>query len=305
METRFYNSGDIKEKFATLIAKLHDAGFLTEYINEIMIQSSFFDCFEKNELSKFMDASFETIAASVFNKETIFDLNSPLSSEYYWAGLAIMDVVMNYHIPLKRFLLLFPLSDVVGSFNVFHEMHPIQFCEHYLAHEKRTSLLDILKKERGIKLSKVSDLTGISISSLRAFEKNNDALFATSFTNLSNLSKLFDINVDVFKKESSFQPFNLVMLQNPQFKEILVNNLLSYFNLEGKTYKIIETFVDDKNKRLLLKKYNVLVDISNPFGVVYYSLNRMVYKYLNNNILFFIYKKTTTEFTKNSEDLFY
>ena len=50
MEIKLFDASDIKERFALLIAKLHDAGFLLDYINEVMVKSSFFDCFDHLKL---------------------------------------------------------------------------------------------------------------------------------------------------------------------------------------------------------------------------------------------------------------
>ena len=103
---KFIDATLVKNRFALLIAKLHDAGLLLDYINEVIVKSKFFDCFENNDLNEFMNSSFELITKNVFGKEVVYDYSHDLTNAYYWAGLAVMEIMMNLEIPLKRILLI-------------------------------------------------------------------------------------------------------------------------------------------------------------------------------------------------------
>ena len=291
MEIKFYNIEDVKSRFALLLAKLHDAGFLIDYINEVMIKSPFFDCFEKNDLNDFMTMSFETITEKVFGKEVVYNYSHDLINPYYWAGLSIMDVMLNSQIPLKRILLIMPIKEIIGCFDVYHEMHPIQFINHYLELEDSRSLFRILRKEKELSVSKISALTDIKESLLNYFDYSNATFLATSFSNLSKLSMLFDVSIDIFKKKSSYVPCSIGVIKSKDFSSIIIKKILEYYGNNQKSI-VVDKYITDKEARRLLNDYGVIVDMSNPFGVIYSSSNRLVRKYLSKEEFFLIYQKS-------------
>lgn len=296
MENRFFDTSDVKEKFALLISKLNEAGFLLDYINDTIIKSPFFDCFENNDLQDFMTLSFETITEKVFGKEVAYSYNHNHVNPYYWAGLNVMNIMMNYKIPLKRLLIVMPLKEIVDCFDLFHEMNEIQFCEYYVKIEKERNVLKTLRNEFDLSLSKISFLTELKPSLLNLIDKSNETLFSTSFRNLNRLSDLFNVSIDVFKKESNYLPYSSFMIRGNDLKPILLKNMLKYYGF-NETSKLItvDGYLSDKEIRDLLSINEVVVDLSNPFGVIYISSRRIVRKYMINSEFAFIYKKSIEE----------
>lgn len=291
MEIKFFETSLVKEKFALLIAKLHSVGLLTDYINDTIVKSPFFDCFEKNVIEDFMNLSFENITKVVFKKDVIYDYSLNYVNDYYWAGLSVMNIMMNLEIPLKRILLIMPLKEIVGAYNLYHEMHVEQFLKHYSELENERCLLKILRNSVDLSISKISYLTGIKTSILSLMDYSNATLFGTSFSNLSKLSFLFKLPIDIFRKKSLFVPFSQYIFESKSFEPILVKNILDYFNIkEETTYTIIYNYVDEKEIKMLLKENKVIIDLSNPFGVIYLSSNRHTRKYLSKEEMSFIYK---------------
>ena len=291
MENNLFEASLVKEKFALLIAKLHRVGLLTDYINDTIVHSPFFDCFEKNDLREFMTLSFESITKEVFKKEVAFDYSLNYIDDYYWAGLNIMNVMMNLDIPLKRILIVMPLKEVVGAFELYHEMHEERFLNHYLELESERSLLKLLRNTAGLPISKISFLTGIKASLLSLIDYSNATLFGTSFSNLTKLSVLFDISIDIFKKKSTFVAFSQYILQSKTFEPIFMNSILRYFNMkDDATYTVVYDYMDEKGYRTLLSKHKVIIDASNPYGVIYSASNRVQRKYMSKEEFAFIYK---------------
>ena len=306
MENRYFNISDIKEKFALLISKLTQAGFLVDYINDVMVNSPFFDCFEKNDLEEFMTLSLETIAEKVFKKEVVFNNAYDPVNAYYWAGLSIMDIMANYKVPLKRILIVMPLREIVTCFNPFHEMDPIQFCEYYLKKEDSCSILKILRKEKRLSLSDISNLTEIKLTLLKILDTSNASLMATSFRNLNRLSELFSVSLDVFKKESNFLPYSSYMVQGQTFGPILMKNIIMYFGFDKDTQFVkVDFYKEDKEIRELLKENKLILDMSNPFGIYYMSQHRIIRKYLTKEEFSFLYKKSIKELSTNSVGLIF
>lgn len=306
MEIRLFEASAAKEKFALLIAKLHRAGLLIDYINDTMIRSPFFDCFEKNELDKFMTQSDETITRAVFKKEVIYDPSLNYVDEYYWAGLSVMSLMMNLAIPLKRILVLMPLKEVVGAYEVFHEMHPQRFLDHYAEKENERSLLKRLRKDKDLSISDIGRLTGIKTSALGFYDRSNAALFGASFPNLAKLSILLGVSIDAFRKESMFAPFSQYLLQSKAFEPILVEGILRYFKVkEGASYVVVDQYCEEKEIRKLLKDHKAIIDLSNPFGVIYVSSNRIRRRYLSKEEFLFLHKAAIEKLKARTNDLIF
>lgn len=296
MENKLFDYDKVKERFALLIAKLHDAGLPIDYINQVIVKSPFFDCFEKNDLNEFMTMSFETITEKIFGKEVVYDYSKEFINPYYWAGLEVMDVMANLEVPLKRILLIMPLKEIIGCFDVYHEMHHSQFLNHYQHIENSRNVLRVLRDDAGYSNSKISYLTGIKQSLLNIMDRTNATLFGTSFSNLTKLSQLFDVSIDVFKKKTSYLPYSDVLLKSKTFEPIFVKNILQYFNFdEADAFTISERYIEDKESRALLVNNKVIVSLSDPFGVIYVSSNRINRKYLAKEEFFFLYKKSLDE----------
>lgn len=306
MVNKTIDSSAIKEKFAFLVAKLHDAYLPIDYINLIMIQSPFFDCFENNDFEAFMSTSFETITKDIFNKEFYFDFSHDYINAYYWAGLQVMEIMMNLNIPFKRILLIMGLKEIVASYEVYHEMDTRQFIDRYLEVEKQKCLLKILRNKKRLSISQISFLTGIKKATLLSFDNSNQKLFATSITNLDKLAKLFNISIDIFKEKSSFIPYSLDILHSDVFKVILIRNILSYFNMDenAKIY-VSNSFINNKKVRQILKENKYIIDLSDPYELVYISSNRVERKILSDNERIYLYQKSIDELKTTVSDLLF
>lgn len=306
MEIKYFDSEQVKEKFALLLAKLHDAAFLTDYINDVIIKSSFFDCFENNNLNDFMTLSFETITEKYFGKEVVYDYSHNLINAYYWAGLRIMDIMMNLEIPLKRILIVLPLKEIVGLYEPYHEMHPDQLLQHYQELESQRSVLKTLRKAANLSIVKINYLTDIKIPLLNIIDNSNATLFGTSFSNLTKLARLFNVSISVFKKKTSYVPYSSIIINSKNNEPILVKNILAYFNFStSDNIFITRNYLDEKEIKNLLKQYKAVVDLSNPFGILYKASNRINHKYLTKEEFTFIYLKTINELRLQIEGLLF
>lgn len=306
MGIRLFEASLVKEKFALLIAKLHHAGLLIDYINDTIVRSPFFDCFEKNDIDDFMTLSFESITKEVFKKEVIYDSSLNYVDDYYWAGLSVMNVMMNLGIPLKRILIIMPLKEAVGAFEVFHQMHPARFLEHYLELESGRSVLKALRNEAGLSIPEIGYLTGIKTPILNVYNSSNSALLGGSFSNLTKLSVLFGVPVDAFRKESNFAPFSQYILHSKAFEPILIDGILGYFKIkEGASFVAVDRYLEEKETKALLKDHKVIVDLSNPFGIIRVSSNRICRKYLPDEGFRFIYKAAISKLKAQTDDLIF
>ena len=298
---KIYESSDVKEKFAILLSKLHHSNLLSEYINDMIVKSVFFDCFEKNDFEDFMTKSYESIVKEIFNIEIIFDYSLDYVNEFYWAGLIYMDLVFNYSVPLKRAMLILPLKEMVDLYYPYHEAHFSKACEYYLKLEKERSVLEVLRKEKNIQLSKLALITGINEKSLRIFATSNAALFATSFTSLVKLSNFFEVDISIFKTKSSCICYSDSFLRIERFRDIFVSNLLTYLGIRKKENVLYQyTDLDNKEIRKTLQKYDLIIMLFEPFGVIKTSNNVVTQKYISQTEFLFCYANTVDKYKEET-----
>lgn len=303
---KMYDSGEIKNKFAILLSKLHIANLLTSYINEVIVKSNFFDCFENNDFEEFMSLSFETIAETVFGEEVVFNYSLDYINEYYWAGLEYMDLLFNYGVPLKRAMIVFPLINMVNLYYPYHEAHSIKTCEYYLELEKNTPVLNVLREEKNIQLSKLAFITKINEKTLRLFGSSNAALFSTSITTLKKLANFFNLDISVFMTKSSCIPFSDVFFKNEIFRDTFKDEMLKYFGIkQNDSVNFFYDNLDSKELRKEIKTSKLLVILSSPYGVAKMQNNKMVEKYLSDTEFLYIYANSCEIFKTKIDSLLF
>ena len=262
------NLSNIKNRFGALLAILHNEGYLDDAIDNMIIKSSFFDCFENNDVDLFMNTGIEDIVMNVFGKNIIVDYNSPLVSEYYWAGQNYIQIMLNNNVPLKRIFILLPLRKMVDLFSKYHEMNPIKLCERYNEIEKSVSLLKVLRADSTYSIRKLAFLTGIKEITLKSYELNNDKLFNASSGNINKISNQFNIPRYIFVKESSFVPYFDFLFKDDEFIDNFTNNICIYLNIENEKAKFVDYHLESKEIIKLLKKYKKIIYIKKP-GIIY------------------------------------
>lgn len=306
MANEYFDCGLVKERFALLLSKLHEEGLPSDYISKTIVESPFFDCFEKNDLALFLSTSLESISSEVFKKETVFDYSSLPGDAYYWAGLAIMKIVMNLRLPLRRVLFTMPIKEFVACFEPYHEMSDEQFLEHFSSVEKSRSLLKAIRAEKGFSLPKISFLTGIKMPTLARMDSSTESLLGTSFANLSALSSLLGIPCDAFKRTSSYVPFSPSLLRDEKMAEILGENIRLYFNVPAKKgFSIAREYLESKEIKAVLEKEKPIVDLSDPFGIIYLSGGRAKRRFLSKEEFLFLYSKSCDELKQETRALLF
>lgn len=264
------NNNDIKNKFGTLLSVLHTEGFLDDAIDNGIIESTFFDCFENNNVNLFVNTGIEEIIQTVFSKSIYVDYNKALISEYYWAGQSYIQIMLNSNVPLKRALMLLPLKDMIDLYPVYHEMNPVKIRLKYKEIEDNVSILKVIRNINGYSIRKLSFLTGIKEITLATYDKSNEKLFNASSNNINKLLNVFNISKSIFNKESSYVPYFEFMFEDKEFVDLFLNNICEYLNIDIQEIKSIVYLLDSKTIKKDLKKYKKLIYIKKP-GIIYSS----------------------------------
>ena len=261
---------DYKNKFASLIALLHKVGITDDCISFKISTDEYFSLFEKNDHLKFTKISNEEILKDVFGKEDfLFDYEAPLTSEYVWSGLMYFTLLYEYHVPLERLFLIYPISAMIDKYHPYHEMPSNALYEQYLRDENEISIIKRLKKLRRLTSKQLSVLTGINERTINSYN-DNKKLFSASYANISLLAKAFKVKISTFKKKSDFVLLTDYSFNDEQFANNLKSKLIEFFNVNNDIY-----FVDS------FKTKDELIQIGKEFGQFIYLPDYALIKYRN------------------------
>lgn len=270
----------IKNKFSSLIAILHDEGFTDDFITMKLSTDPFFSCFEDNKYLMFLKKPIEEIISTVFNKNNVMiNYDKPMISEYYWAGNMYFTLLSDYHIPLERLLLIYPLSHMIKLFNPYHEMPINSLFERYKKDENNTSIIKTLKQMNNITTRKLSIMTGIAERTITSYS-DNKKLFEASFDNICLLSQALNVKSSIFKKKSSFIMVSDYYIHNKDIVDKIKNKLIKYFGLEEDAV-LIDSYKTSKELLEIGKKKNTFLYLPD-FALVKYR-NRIEYSFLSDN----------------------
>ena len=178
-------------------------------------------------------------------------MNNSQISELIWASKMYLTLSLNLNIPLKTIVLLCPLKQMLELFEVNHETNDIQTIDYFKTNVLNNSILKALRKLRNVTVRQLSVMTGININTLNAYEKNNTNLYNASFSNIQLMMQALNVSCSFFKKESSFIPFNYLLLENKQIQAYMLNFFNDYYKKEL-SIKSMEPIIElnDKNKTI-------------------------------------------------------
>ena len=270
----------VREKFATLIARLHQIGFTDDLITNKIISHPYFSLFENNEYLDFLNTPIETIISAVFRKDNVtIDYNKPVLSEYYWAGLMYFNILNECHIPLERIFIIWPLREMLKKYNPYHEMPNNALYEDYLKAEMDIGLLKALKKINALSLREISILTRISENTLKSYY-DNERLFNATFENINRIAQAFDVKIHVFKKSSNFIMGSNYLMQDDSFLKMLKIQLCHYFDVDDEV-TVVVSYKSETELIKIGKKVKQFIYLPD-FAFVKYN-RRLEYKFLKDN----------------------
>ena len=242
---------ELKDKFSDYLNKLYTNNKLSvDSISNTIIENNLFDFLEENKTREFLSCSYEEFVYKLYKINSIYVNNSQIS-ELIWASKMYLTLSLNLNIPLKTIVLLCPLKQMLELFEVNHETNDIQTIDYFKTNVLNKSILKALRKLRNVTVRQLSVMTGININTLNAYEKNNTNLYNASFSNIQLMMQALNVSCSFFKKESSFIPFNYLLLENKQIQAYMLNFFNDYYKKEL-SIKSMEPIIElnDKNETI-------------------------------------------------------
>ena len=255
---------ELKDKFSDYINKLYTNNNISiDSISNTIIENDFFDFLEENKVKDFLSYSYEEFVYKLYKTNSIYTTNTQVS-ELIWASKMYITISLNLNVPLKTIVLLCPLKQMLELFEVNHEMNDIQTIDYFKNNLLNTSILKALRKLRNISARQLSITSGININTLNTYEKNNNYLYNATYSNIQSIKDALNVSYSFFKKESSFIPFNYLLLENKQIQSYMLKFFNDYYKKELSIvsmtpiielhYKNKTYFIDDELFSIAYKK---------------------------------------------------
>lgn len=228
----------MKKKFGTLISKIFtDAKMSVALINDSLLKWNMFESFEKNNTEEFMNSSLDSLAKQLGCNSFVFseDINSVL----YWVGIQYFNIFLNTRIPMKQIILLLPLDNLIDKYDLYHEMNEKEIVKDFLIDYGQESVLKKLRNKSDISISSLSFLTGISVNTIKFYEKSNKNLFNASFANITKIKKALKAEESFFYEKSEFIPYSENLWNDSIFIAAFKKNIKEYLNLSVEDFQII------------------------------------------------------------------
>lgn len=286
MNIKFINILEIKKKFATLLSKLyHSASLSFENISDKIIDSPYFDFFERNDCDEFLNTSYEDICYVLFGCRFNKDVDD--IGPVYWSGFQYMNIMMNCRIPLKTIFLLMPLNEMVTYYDKFHEMNEKQMCDLFMTVYKSKSIMRELRNRTNLSLRQLAELTVVDINNLKYFEKESTYVLRCPHLVVTELTRAFNCSDFLFQGKTRFLPLSYQLLEDKEFKKEVGLALQSLFISEP--FNNIQFVFENKGNKPYLYiandtsilagvKRTMFVPNSVLFSIFYNSINRLTFK---------------------------
>lgn len=168
-------SNEIRERVASLFEmSLSLDAVPPDLLEEKLSWSEPFEELERGDSSSFLFGMVGDLFKKVFHTSDL--PNQYLQdSRYYWIGESYARIFLETGASFSRVILLLPIREMKDLFYPYHEMDPFRIVELYEEREKTHSVLEALKKKKGISYVEITKKTGISKASLFRM-KDNDVL---------------------------------------------------------------------------------------------------------------------------------
>ncbi len=169
-----YLSDDYLTKYqdaiSYLLGRSYSEGYSFDYIEKTISYSHLICELEKSNITTIAFSSFEKMYSEIFP----FNENNYIFDEYNifgWCGYAYMHLFLYKQITFEALFYVIPFSKMMELYKLYHEMN-ITRLDDYVNEVLKYSILDIAMKKNDMSSNKLSNLTGLSISTINALRYN-------------------------------------------------------------------------------------------------------------------------------------
>ena len=248
---KVYYEKDIIDKLAALISYGIDNGYSYKSIEEHIVSSSFINELEHNQYN--INLSIERVVEETYKIKLIHDANISFSSLFL--AESYYKLFLSINRSFEYLFLYWPLSNFVRKYDIYHEMDFSNLKNDFVKKVNETTLLKMLCKKKGFKLTDVALLLGINSHSLSKYYRSDSFLNGASLDTIHRLSLLFNVKENIFSSSLVFPDSYIYLFDesNEMLRQCLGLYYLSYYVRE---INESDYFYSEKEKCFISKKNN-------------------------------------------------
>ena len=174
------------------------------YMEENIANSRLVSILENGGYEKDIDRfSFEEYIYDIYKEQIKLDSVYKVDDLSIWVGEAYLRLFYHFNKSFSYIFLYFPISLMVDSYGIYHEMDFSQLYDYFTLLTQKKSLLSLLLKKKGLTINNLSVLTGISVNTIKYYCKSEKNIYDASFENITDVAHVLDVNVNIFKNRIS------------------------------------------------------------------------------------------------------
>lgn len=190
----FYQE-DIINRLAAIITYGINEGYSYKSIEEHITSSSFVNDLENNKYN--IESRIEGVVESTFGI-SLEKNQADISFKGLFIAESYFKLFLYFHKSFEYIFLYWPLSYFLEKYVIYHEMDFSNLRKDFELRTKEDTLLKKLARDKNIKITDISKLTGINKNTINKYSKDDKYLYAASHENIYKLSILFDTKENIF-----------------------------------------------------------------------------------------------------------
>ena len=194
-----YKSDDYIEKYCDVISYLigrsFSDGYSPSYIERNIAYSLPISEFEKSNVTLIAFSSLEKIYSQVFPDSVNQGYSLNRYDEFGWVGYIYVHLFLDLEFTFELLFILLPIEKALEMYHLYHEMDYSQTLE-YVKELVKYSPLDAVMKYRNISTRKLSEMVGMSFSTINALRYGKRNIEKCEVRKLLNISIVLSVKME-------------------------------------------------------------------------------------------------------------
>lgn len=221
----------IKRKFGQLLStSILQYGINVDVLNSKIINSPYFDFMETNEINRFLKDNNSDICFNVFGAKQN-NYSDDYRNDLMYAGESYISISISLSIPLRKLFLLFPLSEMLELYQVYHEMNPFRIIEEVKNRIEHKSSFKILLDNSSYSINQLAKLIQCDRRTLMELYNSPKQEKKLPYEKVKLLSRALSIS-ECFFSRSFFVPYFSSLWKSEEFISTMKNNISIISSLE-------------------------------------------------------------------------
>jgi DNA-binding Xre family transcriptional regulator len=149
--------------------------------------------FEKSNVTLIAFSSYEKNYSLIFDDYNDFEYRR--DNTLNWISYAYIYLFINQQVTFETLFILFPIKEMIKLFPLYHEMSITKLDEVFYEKTKY-SLLDGIMNKKEMSSYKLAELTGISVSTIKALRYNKRDLNKLQYSYVREIAKYLNIKIE-------------------------------------------------------------------------------------------------------------